>query len=169
MPQKSSWKTKGFPNEVGSIGEKIAKQWLEEEAYRVYLFRGIMRIFANLQKTKLRMSRRRKEEYKENDRQIIQKTENSLINVFGHKYEAMKQCIIEIGELYSRLRERGERRAIGFDYIAVTDSEVVFIEVKVNRSEVKKYQNVTSSIVKEHGFQAMVLRLNIAIEVGESI
>jgi hypothetical protein len=31
MVKKSSWKTRGFPNLIGSIGEKVGKKWLENK------------------------------------------------------------------------------------------------------------------------------------------
>jgi len=175
MAQKSSWKTRRFPNEVGSIGEKVGKKWLENKGYKVYFFQDIMGMFAYLQKTTLRINKRRKEEYKEKDRKIIQKIEKSLMGVFGQKYEVMKKFDEAIRQLVKNEEEKRlaqgykKRREVGFDYIARKNNNIFFIDVKVNQAELRKYQKLSSKIVKEHGFNAMVLKLNVEIKIGNSI
>jgi len=164
-----SWKTKGFPNEAGSIGEKVARKWLEKKGFQVYFFQEIKEVFTHLYDTVSKMKRRRKKEYKENDIKRIHEIELFLKDAFGQKLEEMKLCDIAIRELYRLVYSRGERRAIGFDFIVRKDSDIFFIEVKVNKSELKKYQRLAANKVKEHGFQALVLRLNLEIEVGNSI
>ena len=41
MVKKNSWKTRGFPNEVGSIGQKISEIWLEDNGYKVYSYQAL--------------------------------------------------------------------------------------------------------------------------------
>jgi hypothetical protein len=62
MAQRDVWKKRVFPNEMGSIGEKVAKKWLEQKGYRVYFFQDIMGVFAELNSILRRMKRRRKKE-----------------------------------------------------------------------------------------------------------
>jgi Holliday junction resolvase-like predicted endonuclease len=175
MVQKSSWKTRGFPNEVGSIGEKVGKKWLEKKGYKVYFFQDIMGLFAYLRMTTTRMNRRRKKEYKEKDRKIIQKIEEYLIGVFGQKYRAMKKFDETIRQLVKKEEETRlaqgikKRRAIGFDFIARKNDNIFFIDVKVNQAELRKYQKFSCKIVRELGFNAMVLRLNVEITIGNKI
>ena len=64
MTQKSLWKTRAFPNEVGSIGEKLGKIWLENNGYKVYSYQGIIGLVAELKATRLRMKRRIKNSIK---------------------------------------------------------------------------------------------------------
>jgi hypothetical protein len=175
MVQKNSWKTRGFPNEAGSVGEKVGKKWLENKGYRVYFFQDIMGMFADLHNTTLSMSKRRKREYKERDRKIIQEIEKSLMSVLGQKIELMKKIDKSIRQVAKNEKEARlaqgvrKRRSFGFDYIAIKDNAIFFIDVKVNQAELGKYQRLSSKIVKEHGFNAMVLRLNVGIEIGKSI
>jgi hypothetical protein len=175
MVKKSSWKTRGFPNEVGSIGEKIGKIWLEKKGYKIYFFQDIMGGLAYLRKKIIQMNKRRKEEYKENDRKIIQKIEEFLIGVFGQKYEAMKRFDEAIRQLVKKEEEERlaqgikKRRSIGFDFIALKNDNIFFIDVKVNQADFRKYQKLSSVIVKEHGFHAMILRLNVEITIGNRI
>lgn len=146
-----------------------------EQRIQSLFFQDIMGIFAYLQQTKLRLNRRRKKEYKEEDREIIQKIEKALMGVFGQKYEVMKKFDEEIRQLVKSEEETRlvqgikKRRSIGFDYIARKDNTIFFIDVKVNQAELKKHQKLSSKIAKEHGFNAMVLRLNVEIEIGNSI
>ena len=175
MAPKSSWKTRGFPNEVGSIGEKVGKKWLEKNGYKVYFFQDIMGVFAYLRMTTLRMNRRRKKEYKEKDRKLIQEIEESLIGVFGQKYKAIKKFDEAIRQLVKKEEETRlaqgikKRRSIGFDFIAKKNDNISFIDVKVNQAELRKYQKLSFKIVREHEFNAMVLRLNVEITIGNSI
>lgn len=175
MTQKSYWKIRGFPNEVGSIGEKVAKKWLENKGYRVYFFQDVMGLFAHLRITKLQMERRRKEEYKENDRKLVLKIETLLKNAFGQSFEDLKRFDEAIRKLAKDEEENRithgikKVRAIGFDFIAKKDDNITFIDVKVNQAELKKYQEFSAEIAKRHDFKAMVLRLNVEIEVKNSI
>jgi len=175
MTLKSSWKTRGFPNETGSIGEKVGKKWLENKGYHVYFFQDIMGMFAHLRMTTLRMNRRRKKEYKEKDRKIIQETEEYLIGIFGQKYEMIKKFDEAIRQLVKNEEETRlaqgikKRRSVGFDFMARKNNNIFFIDVKVNQAQLRKYQKLSSKIVKECGFNAMVLRLNVEITIGNSI
>lgn len=171
MVKKSSWKTRGFPNEVGSIGEKIGRIWLEDKGYKVYSYQAIG-MFARLKDTRLRMSRRRKKEYKENDRKTIQNLEEKLLAIFGQKYEALETFDETINQLEKTEKEKRlaneikKKRSIGFDYIATKNNTILFIEVKANQAELRKYQKLLSKIVKEHGFNPMVLRPTVKITIG---
>ena len=175
MLKKSSGKNRGFPNEIGSIGEKVGKKWLEKKGYKVYFFQVIMGWFAYLRKKIIEMNRRRKEEYKERDRKIIQEIEEFLVGVFGQKYEAMKRFDEAIRQLVRKEEEERlaqgikKRRSVGFDFIAVKNDNIFFIDVKVNQADFRKYQKLSSVIVKEQGFQAMILRLNVEITIGNRI
>lgn len=175
MVQESSWKTRDFRNEAGSIGEKVAKKWREKRGYSVYFFKYIMGGFTNLHNTRLRMKRRRKQEYRENDKKIIHKIEKDLMDVFGQKFEAMRKFDEAIRNLANEEEENRKSlrtkktRAIGFDFVAKKDSNIFFIDVKVNQAKLGKYQKLSSKITKELGFKAMVLRLDVEIEIGKSI
>jgi len=175
MAQKGSWKTRGFPNEVGSIGEKVGKKWLEKKGFKVYFFQDIMAVFAYLQITTLRMNRRRKEEYKRNDKKLIQEIEEFLIGVFGNNFAMMKKFDETIRQLAKNEEETRlalgykRKRAVGFDFIAMKNNMIFFIDVKVNQAQLGKYQKLSSKIIKECGFNAMVLRLNVEIEIGNKI
>ncbi len=175
MAWKSSWEIGGFPNVAGSIGEKVAKKWLEREGYKVYYFQDIMGMFAYSDIAMRRMNRTRNAERRKEDKHLIQRTERILMDVFGQEFEAGKKFDGAIRELAGKEEETRlahgykKRRAIGFDFIASKGDKIFFIEVKVNQAKVGKYQKLTSNIAKEHGFRAMVLRLNVEIEVGKSI
>jgi hypothetical protein len=170
---KSSRKVRGFPNEAGSIGEKAARKWLENRGYTVYFFQDVMGMFAYLALTKLQMDRRRKEEYKENDRKLIFRIERLLRDIFGQSFEDLKRFNEAIRELVekeetARVRQGVKKvRSIGFDFICKRNSRILFIEVKVNQAELKKYQKHLVEISKEYGFKAMVLRLDVEIEVSQ--
>jgi len=175
MLKKSSWKTRGFPNLIGSIGEKVGKKWLEKKGYKVYSSQEILGEFDNLEFITLRMNRRRKKEYKENDRKIIQKLEEHLKGVYRQKYEMLKKLSIAKRQLVkseeeTRLAESLERkRGVGFDFIARKNNNIFFIEVKTNQGKLEKYQRLYSKIVKECGFIAMVLRPTVEIAVGNRV
>jgi Holliday junction resolvase-like predicted endonuclease len=175
MARKGSWKTRGFPNEIGSIGEKMGKKWLENKGYKVYFFQDIMGLFAYLRLIVLRMKRRRKKEYKEKDGKISQEIERHLMDIFGQRYEAIKNFDEAIRQLVKKEEETRlaqgikKRRPIGFDFIALKNDNISFIDVKVNQAEFKKYQKLSSIIVKEHGFNSMILRLNVEITIGNRI
>jgi len=175
MVKKSSWKTRGFPNLIGSIGEKVGKKWLENKGYKVYSSQEIMGEFDSLHSITLRMNRRRKKEYKENDRKIIQKKEEHLKSVYRQKYKMLKKLSIAKRQLKkteeeTRLAASLERkRGVGFDYIARKNDNIFFIEVKTNQGKLEKYQRLYSKIVKECGFNAMVLRPTVEITIRNSI
>lgn len=175
MAQQSSWKTRGFPNLIGSIGEKVGKKWLEKKGYRVSSSQEILGEFDNLQFLKRRMNRRRKKEYKENDTKIIQKLEKHLKFVYRQKYEMLKKLSIAKRQLVKSEEETRlatnlkRKRGVGFDYIAGKNDNIFFIEVKTNQGKLEKYQRLYSKIIKESGFSAMVLKPTVEITVGNNI
>jgi len=131
--------------------------------------------FDSLHSITLRMNRRRKKEYKENDRKIIQKKEEHLKSVYRQKYKMLKKLSIAKRQLKkteeeTRLAASLERkRGVGFDYIARKNDNIFFIEVKTNQGKLEKYQRLYSKIVKECGFNAMVLRPTVEITIRNSI
>jgi len=175
MLKKSSWKTRGFTNFIGSIGEKVGKKWLENKGYRVYSSQEILGGFDYLESIKLRMNKRRKKEYKENDRKEIQKLEEHLKGIYRQKYEMLKKLSITKRQLVKSEEETRlatnlkRKRGVRFDYVATKNDNIFFIEVKTNKGKLEKYQRLYSQIVKECGFSAMFLRPTVEIAVSNRV
>jgi len=169
-----SWHTGFFPNEVGSIGEKIAREWLLRKGYEVYSFQDVTWKFSELGTMVNRLKRRRKQLYAERDRESIGRMESHLKDIFDDRFadmsewhEALRKLAREEQEV--RLARHYKRVGIGPDFIVKKNDDISFVEAKVNEAQPKKWQKASFQIAKEHGFKTMILRMTIEIFVGEDI
>lgn len=164
------WKV-DLSNEYGSIGEKVAKKWLQENGYEVYSFQEII-----WKITDIRIRKKSKAKYatSEKGREFLRRTEEFLGDIFGERLEDMKKYDKAIRKLARekaeiRLARDYRRVGIGPDFIVKKDGDIVFVEVKVNQSQPKKHQRTSFKIAKEHGFKTMILRLNVQIHIQKDI
>lgn len=160
-------------NEYGSIGEKVAKKWLKENGYKVYSYEVIGWKLSELRLVERRMRRRRKQEYVEKDKAILQRAEADLRELFGENLEDIKKFDEAIRKLakdeaQTRLARKYRRVGIGPDFVVKKEGNVFLVEVKVNESQPKKYQKESLKIAQEYGFRTYVLRLSVGIRIEES-
>ncbi|MGA3190976.1 MAG: hypothetical protein ABSD73_00500 [Candidatus Bathyarchaeia archaeon] len=151
-----TWKV-NVSNEFGSIGEKVAREYLKQNGYEVHLFRDIMF------KLDFYMHRKKSEKF-----------DKFFSDFFGGKLEDMEAYIEAIRKLAreeaeTRLASHYSRVGIAPDFVVKKDGDLFFIEVKVNQSEPKKYQKASFQIAQKLGFKTLTLRLNVAINIQNDI
>jgi hypothetical protein len=154
------------------IGEKEGKKWLIEQGYSVYLFAFFEHTFNSLNDTIERMKRRRKQEYMEKDRLLVESLETQLKHVLGQDFETMKKFFLDFSprriEIHKSTRERmrAERRYIQIggispDFIVKKNDAFSIVEVKANTSKPTKHQKMCFDMAKNYGFNSMVLNVTV--------
>lgn len=168
----------------GLIGEREGRKWLEEKGYEVYEFQQINLYFKGIDANAITilkvfetMKSRRKQGYVEQDKQTIANhKKNIIINVsylkgfFGERYFGARHLFIEIDELRDYIchnkNRRGSRQP---DFIAKKESEIAFIEVKANTSDLVVEQRGCFKLAKKYGFTAYTLKVMVEGNVAKNI
>jgi len=157
-------------NEYGSIGEKVAKEWLKNKGYKVYAFKDIL---FELRDVHHRKKSKAKYATSETGLQLLLKKEKFLNDVFNKKLDDFYKYEREIFKLIKKAKGKEVKNYKQFryypDFILNKNNEITFIEVKVNQAEPKKYQKVSFDIAKNYGFKVMIIKLNIIIEIQQDI
>ena len=104
----------------------------------------------------------------------LQRSDKFFSDFFGGKLEDIEAYIKAIRKLAreeaeTRLASHYSRVGIAPDFIVKKDGDLFLLEVKVNRSEPKKYQRASFQIAQRLGFKTMTLRLNVAVNVQSDI
>lgn len=169
---------------AGLIGEKEGRKWLQENGYEVYEYEGTKAHFESIdyytvqiRRTSLSMKRRRKQEYKEEDKRLIATRKQGIARqvrylkeIFGERYFHARHLFIEISKLRESIRHGKKRRGSSQpDFITKKEKEFSFVEVKVNQSHLSVEQRGCFKLARKHGFNAMLLRVTVDGNVAKQI
>lgn len=169
----------------GLIGEKEGRKWLEDNSYEVHEYEGLKAHFESIDKnasfivkTFQSLNRRRKQEYKEQDKLLIEKYKRSIVRqvgytkqIFGDKYFQARHLFIEIHKLREDIRHNRKRRRGSSqpDFITKKGEELSFVEVKANTSHLSVEQRGCFQLAKIYGFNALTLKVNVESNVAKDI
>ena len=97
-----------------------------------------------------------------NHKKNIIKNVSYLKGFFGERYFEARHLFIEIDELRGYIchnkNRRGSRQP---DFIAKKESEIAFIEVKANTSDLVVEQRGCFKLAQKHGFNAYTLKVKV--------
>lgn len=169
----------------GLIGEKEARSWLDANGYEVHEYEGLKAHFDSIdhyaiqiRKTVQSMNRRRKQEYREQDKALIEKYKQSIVRqtrylkeIFGDKYFQARHLFVEIHKLRrdisnSRRRRRGSSQP---DFIVRKAQDFSFVEVKANTSHLSVEQRGCFKLAKKHGFGINMLKVRVENNIAQEI
>jgi len=156
-------------HELGSIGEKVAKRWLERCGYEVHTWDSVRSKIKDYTSLPSRLRRIRKSETYEIARQHFNRVESFLNKLYGNKLESMVRAEDEMAQLEKIIRVHSSSLRVGFDFIAKKDSEVFLVEVKANESELTRYQKEILDLGKKNGFKGIIVRPKIRIEISSRV
>ena len=109
---------------AGLLGEREARKWLDQKGYEVFEYEGMKAHFemidynaSRILKTLAIMRRRRKQEYIEQDKQLILSYKRNIVKqvsylkeVFGENYFHARHLFIEIHRLRETIRHSNRRK-----------------------------------------------------------
>ena len=170
---------------TGLLGERQARKWLDQKGYEVFGYQGLKAYFdgidgnaSRILKTVAKMKRRRKQEYKDQDKQVILSYKRNIVRevshlkeVFGDNYFQARHLFIEIHKLREELRHSNRRRRGSSqpDLIVKKEKELSFVEVKANTSDLSVEQRGCFKLAKSYGFSALTLKVTIESNVAKNI
>ena len=157
----------------GLIGEIEGRKWLQGQGYQVYefgmmfhgYFGGLDNNISEILRAKESMKRRRKPEYAEADRQLIEDLKQGIILMvsflkekFGQDYLATRRCFATVKRV-TKQNKVGERYP---DFIVVKDGHCSIVEVKTNHSKFYAGQVGCFEIAGSYDLASYVLMVNVA-------
>lgn len=160
----------------GLLGEREGRKWLTANGYEVYEYGAIKFGFeaiddnASIILTTLEtLRRRRKQEFRENDKKLIAKSKLNIVKqvgylkgIFERHYFDLRHFFIDAKKLRRKIRkEKNGKGSKQPDFIVKKGNEPTFVEVKVNQAHLITEQIGCFEIAGIYGLKSMVLRVKV--------